>query len=143
MAPVSRRSSNYNGKISRQSSIISRAHLLSLRILLDASARRFQAKKIYMRMVAAARWVNMRSGILQGQTRHAGHTAALRQADQALQQVSHRTPVRYKCKLGLNSNPMHLRSSPLSQTKESSMSYGRKIGRQRIGSKKIHRCRLS
>lgn len=38
---------------------------------------------------------------------------------------------------------MHLRSSPLSQTKESSMSYGRKIGRQRIGSKKIHRCRLS
>lgn len=40
-------------------------------------------------MVAAARWVNMRNGILQGQRRHAGHTAALRQADQALQQVSH------------------------------------------------------
>lgn len=74
------------------------AHLISFRILLDASARRFQAKKIYMRMVAAARWVNMRSGILQGQTRHAGHTAALRQADQALQQVSHRTFVTHKCR---------------------------------------------
>lgn len=37
---------------------------------------------------------------------------------------------------------MHLRSSRLSQTKESLMSYGRKIGRQDIGSKKIHRYRL-
>lgn len=46
-----------------------------------------------MRMVAAARWVNMRSGVLQGQARNAGHTAALRQADQALQQVSHLTHV--------------------------------------------------
>lgn len=37
---------------------------------------------------------------------------------------------------------MHLRSSPLLQTTESSMSYGQKIGKQHIGSKKIHRCRL-
>lgn len=94
-------------------------------------------------MVAAARWVNMRSGILQGQKRNAGHTAALQQADQALQQVSHRTPVRcVTAKLGLNSNPMYLRSSQLSQTNESLMSYGRKIGRRGIGCKKIHRCRL-
>lgn len=73
---------------------LSKAHLLSLRILLDASARRFQAKKIYMRMVAAARWANMRSGILQGQKRCAGYTAALRQADQALHEVCDHTPVR-------------------------------------------------
>ncbi|MCJ1470823.1 hypothetical protein MMC07_009470 [Pseudocyphellaria aurata] len=54
------------------------------RVLLDASARRFQAQKIYLQAVAAARWVNMRVGILQGQRRHAGHTAALQQADNAL-----------------------------------------------------------
>ncbi|MCJ1265731.1 hypothetical protein MMC22_005611 [Lobaria immixta] len=54
------------------------------RVLLDASARRFQAQKIYLRAVAAARWVNMRNGILQGQRRHAGHMAALQQADNAL-----------------------------------------------------------
>lgn len=52
-----------------------------------------------MRMVAAARWVNMRSGILQGQTQHAGHTAALLQADQVLQQVSHSTPAMHNYKI--------------------------------------------
>lgn len=141
-APVSRRSGNCNGILPRQSSIISRAHLLSLRILLDASARRFQAKKIYMRMVAAARWVNLRSGILQGQTRHAGHTAALRQADQALQQVSNRIPVRLDCKTWAKFQFNAPRSSQLSQTNESSMSYGRKIGRQGIGYKRTLHCRL-
>ncbi|MCJ1227699.1 hypothetical protein MMC12_004355 [Toensbergia leucococca] len=51
------------------------------RVLLDASARRFQAQKIYLRAVAATRWVNTRNAILQLQRSHAGHAAALQQAD--------------------------------------------------------------
>ncbi|KAL8913373.1 MAG: hypothetical protein Q9172_007303 [Xanthocarpia lactea] len=35
------------------------------RIILDASARRFQSKKIYLRAVAAVRWSNTRTTILQ------------------------------------------------------------------------------
>ncbi|CAO1602955.1 hypothetical protein XANCAGTX0491_006550 [Xanthoria calcicola] len=35
------------------------------RIILDASARRFQSKKIYLRAVAAVRWSNARNAILQ------------------------------------------------------------------------------
>ncbi|KAL8940919.1 MAG: hypothetical protein Q9216_002549 [Gyalolechia sp. 2 TL-2023] len=54
------------------------------RIIIDASARRFQAKKIYLRAVAAIRWSNTRHTILQGETLHQGHTAQLQQADNAL-----------------------------------------------------------
>ncbi|KAL8653584.1 MAG: hypothetical protein Q9226_003799 [Calogaya cf. arnoldii] len=35
------------------------------RIIVDASARRFQSKKIYLRAVAAVRWSNARNSILQ------------------------------------------------------------------------------
>lgn len=66
---------------------VQRLIVVFFRVLLDASARRFQAQKIYLRAVAAARWVNMRVGILQGQARHAGHTVALQQADNALRAV--------------------------------------------------------
>ncbi|KAL8726306.1 MAG: hypothetical protein Q9181_006105 [Wetmoreana brouardii] len=38
------------------------------RIIVDASARRFQAKKIYLRAVAAVRWSNARSALLQAGT---------------------------------------------------------------------------
>ena len=56
-------------------------------VMLDASARRFQAQKIYLRAVAAVRWVNSRNTILQGQRPHAGNAAALRQADTNLRAV--------------------------------------------------------
>ena len=55
--------------------------------MLDASARRFRVQKIYLRAVAAMRWINTRRQILQGQKPHAGHTAALQQAENALRAV--------------------------------------------------------
>ncbi|KAI4135237.1 MAG: hypothetical protein LQ347_000844 [Umbilicaria vellea] len=54
------------------------------RVMLDASARRFQAQKIYLRAVAAVRWANARNAILQGQMAHSGNAAALQQADNNL-----------------------------------------------------------
>jgi hypothetical protein len=56
-------------------------------VLLDASARRFQAKKIHLRALAAMRWVNGRHAVLQGQNPHQGHTVALQRTDQALRTV--------------------------------------------------------
>ena len=57
-------------------------------MLLDASVRRFQAKKIHLRALAAMRWVNGRYAVLQGQKPHQGHTAALQRLDLALRTVS-------------------------------------------------------
>ncbi|KAL8932227.1 MAG: hypothetical protein Q9211_006444 [Gyalolechia sp. 1 TL-2023] len=54
------------------------------RIIIDASARRFQSKKIYLRAVAAIRWSNTRNAILQGEPQHQGHTAQLQQVNNAL-----------------------------------------------------------
>ncbi|MCJ1351665.1 MAG: hypothetical protein MMC33_001649 [Icmadophila ericetorum] len=54
------------------------------RVLLDATARRFRAQKIYLQTNAAIRWVNSRNAILQGQKPHAGHMLALQQVDAAL-----------------------------------------------------------
>ncbi len=59
----------------------------SRRVLLDASARRFQAKKIHLRALAAMRWINGRYTVLQGQKPHQGHVAALQRTDQALRMV--------------------------------------------------------
>lgn len=56
-------------------------------ILLDASARRFRVQKIYLRAVAAVRWVNNHNSILRGQKPNASHTAALQQAENALRAV--------------------------------------------------------
>ncbi|KAL8641192.1 MAG: hypothetical protein Q9228_001973 [Teloschistes exilis] len=57
------------------------------RIILDASARRFQAKKIYLRAVAAVRWSNARTAILQG-TPHAAQATQLQQTNNNLRIVS-------------------------------------------------------
>ncbi|EER26326.1 hypothetical protein CPC735_004980 [Coccidioides posadasii C735 delta SOWgp] len=54
------------------------------RIILDASARRFQAHKIYLRMAAARRWAMSRMKILQGQKPNQSHLNALRAIDQTL-----------------------------------------------------------
>lgn len=56
-------------------------------ILLDASARRFRVQKIYVRAVAAARWINARNQILQGQKPNASHVAALQLAENKLRAV--------------------------------------------------------
>ncbi|EEH04843.1 conserved hypothetical protein [Histoplasma capsulatum var. duboisii H88] len=54
------------------------------RVIVDASARRFQAHKIYLRMAAASRWVLRRNQILQGQKMSAQHVSGLRSASEAL-----------------------------------------------------------
>ncbi|EHY58334.1 hypothetical protein HRR83_007303 [Exophiala dermatitidis] len=54
------------------------------RIILDASTRRFQAHKIYLRAAAAMRWVRMRSQLLRGEKPGARHMSSLRTIDQRL-----------------------------------------------------------
>ncbi|KAI4257336.1 MAG: hypothetical protein LQ352_001686 [Teloschistes flavicans] len=61
--------------------------LTKFRIIVDASARRFQARKIYLRAVAAVRWSNARSAILQG-TPHAAQATQLQQTSNNLRIVS-------------------------------------------------------
>lgn len=56
--------------------------------MLDASARRLQAQKIYLRAVAVVRWANSRNAILQGQMPHSGNAVMLQQADGNLRAVS-------------------------------------------------------
>ncbi|KAL5002414.1 hypothetical protein BDV10DRAFT_181621 [Aspergillus recurvatus] len=50
------------------------------RVILDSSARRFQAHRIYLRAAAAKRWIIHRDGILRGQRpgpQHAGPMKAI------------------------------------------------------------------
>ena len=65
-------------------------HLLiftQYRVLLDASARRFQAKKIYLRAVAAIRWSNARNTISQSQASQQTKMAQYQQTTNALRSV--------------------------------------------------------
>jgi hypothetical protein len=57
------------------------------RIILDASTRRFQAHKIYLRASAGIRWVQMRAQVLRGEKPAPKHANALRAVDQRLRQV--------------------------------------------------------
>jgi hypothetical protein len=61
------------------------------RIILDASTRRFQAHKVYLRAAAATRWVNMRQQILRGEKPNGQHANALRAIDRRLDDVSNLT----------------------------------------------------
>lgn len=54
------------------------------RVILDASARRFQAQKIYLRAAAAFKWVQRRQAVLQGRKPQAAHSQALKEADKTL-----------------------------------------------------------
>lgn len=58
------------------------------RIILDASTRRFQAHKIYLRAAAATRWAQMRQQILRDEKPNGRHANALRAIDQRLRDVS-------------------------------------------------------
>ena len=58
------------------------------RVITDASARRFQAQKIFLRAAAAIKWVQLRQSILQGGKPQTSHLQALRQADTALRNVN-------------------------------------------------------
>ncbi|KAL1957956.1 hypothetical protein VTO42DRAFT_5348 [Malbranchea cinnamomea] len=56
------------------------------RIIVDASCRRFQAHKIYLRMAAARRWEISRMQVLQGQRPGHQHTEALAAVNQTLRE---------------------------------------------------------
>lgn len=89
-------------KATMQRSVILTAHAAALgqsfifgnntdeqsRIILDASTRRFQAHKIYLRAAAATRWAQMRQQILRGEKPNSRHVNALRAIDQRLRDVS-------------------------------------------------------
>lgn len=55
------------------------------RVILDASVRRFQAHRIYLRVAAAKRWVLNRNELLSRSSK--GHSSQLREIDQLLCQV--------------------------------------------------------
>ena len=57
-------------------------------VIVDGSARRFQAQKIYLRAMAAMKWVNRRNAILQGRKPTNGNIALLQQTDNTLRAVS-------------------------------------------------------
>jgi hypothetical protein len=59
-----------------------------LRIILDASTRRFQAHKIYLRAAAATRWVQLRTELFRREREPARISAATRAIDQRLRDVS-------------------------------------------------------
>lgn len=58
-----------------------------LRIILDASTRRLQAHKIYLRASAAMRWVQMRAQLAQGEKPSQRHVNGLHAIDQRLREV--------------------------------------------------------
>jgi hypothetical protein len=56
-------------------------------VIVDASIRRFQCQRCYLRAVAALRWINGRNAVLQGQRPHTGNAAQLQAVDTALRTV--------------------------------------------------------
>ncbi|KAK4692027.1 hypothetical protein P7C71_g5098, partial [Lecanoromycetidae sp. Uapishka_2] len=54
------------------------------RVIVDCSARRFQAQKIQLRASAAMKWIGRRNAILQGQKPKSVHLPQLQQADTTL-----------------------------------------------------------
>ncbi|KKY13426.1 hypothetical protein UCDDS831_g09031 [Diplodia seriata] len=59
--------------------------LLSSRVLLDSSIRRFRCQRVYLRATAAMRWINSRSAILREE---GASSSALQKVDASLQSVS-------------------------------------------------------
>ncbi|KAF7596428.1 hypothetical protein BBP40_001735 [Aspergillus hancockii] len=56
------------------------------RVILDGSARRFRAHKIYLRAAAGRRWSINRQNILRGQRPQAQHAAQLKRVEDAFRQ---------------------------------------------------------
>jgi hypothetical protein len=58
------------------------------RVILDASARRFQAQKVYLRATAAVKWINRRKQIVpNGKKPTNGQLEQLSQAETAMRAV--------------------------------------------------------
>ncbi|KAL4923520.1 uncharacterized protein BDV17DRAFT_236911 [Aspergillus undulatus] len=56
------------------------------RVILDGSARRFQAHRIYLRAAAAKRWIIHRDGVLRGQRPGPQHAAQMKVMGNTLRQ---------------------------------------------------------
>lgn len=69
-----------------------------VRVLIDASARRFKTHKIFLRAAAAMRWMSRRNQILQGQKPNQGHDQALQQARNTLELVGYQSYLRVRKK---------------------------------------------
>lgn len=65
------------------------------RVIIDSSARRFQAHKIYLRAAAARRWAMTRANTLRGQRPTPAHAAALKDAHAMMQQELARVTDQY------------------------------------------------
>lgn len=72
--------------LSSKSKYISQISNIFCRVILDSSARRLQAHKIYLRAAAARRWAMTRASTLRGQRPSAQHATALKSAATALYQ---------------------------------------------------------
>ncbi|KAF2458791.1 hypothetical protein BDY21DRAFT_211891 [Lineolata rhizophorae] len=53
-------------------------------VIYDASIRRFQCQRAYLRATAAMRWINSRAAVLHGDRPSSAHAAQLAQVDQSL-----------------------------------------------------------
>lgn len=62
---------------------------IRFRVILDSSARRFQAHRIYLRIAASKRWALHRANILRGQQSTAQQSAQLAAVSNTFQQVSY------------------------------------------------------
>lgn len=67
---------------------LARRILIICRTILDASARRFQAHRIYLRVAVARRWVIARQDILRGARPGIQHTASLIAVGNTFRQVN-------------------------------------------------------
>lgn len=66
--------------------------LAPIRVIIDSSARRFQAHKIYLRAAAARRWAMSRANILHGHPSPSQRAAALKTASTTLRhELAHAT----------------------------------------------------
>ena len=81
-------SSNYNPSMTPAQSNVETEKAELQRVILDASARRFQAHRIYLRVAAARRWAINRQNILRGQQPGSQHAAQLKTVSNTFRQVS-------------------------------------------------------
>ncbi|PYI10162.1 hypothetical protein BO78DRAFT_234010 [Aspergillus sclerotiicarbonarius CBS 121057] len=79
-------SSNFNPTMTPAQSNVETEKAGLQRVILDASARRFQAHRIYLRVAAARRWAINRQNILRGQRPGPQHAAQLKAVSNTFRQ---------------------------------------------------------
>ncbi|KAF4550449.1 Hypothetical protein D9617_17g047170 [Elsinoe fawcettii] len=72
----------YSATVSNPRGDVEREKAQLRQIIMDASLRRFKAKKLFMRVVACQRWIASRNALLQGGSANSEHARALAQISQ-------------------------------------------------------------